>query len=96
MIITYVLLAVACVLAYPFGRHILIEQEPTGYVTASSLTLNYVLLFVLAGAISPWLASKLSFLQRFKLSLRGGIVMITLVSVLLIILTLVGLQMRWS
>ena len=95
-IITYVLLAIACGAAYPFGRTILIEQEPTGYVIASNLTLNYVLLFVLAGGISPWLSTKLYFLKRFKKSTASGIVMLTLVCTLLIVLTLVGVQMRWS
>ena len=95
-IITYILLAIACGASYPFGREILIQQEPSGYITISNLTINYILLFVLAGAISPWLSTKLSFLQRFRPSTRSGVVMITLVCLLLVILTLVGMQMRWS
>jgi len=95
-ILTYILLAIACGASYPYGREILIQQEPSGYITISNFTLNYLLLFVLAGAISPWLSSKLSLLKRFKKSTASGIVMLTLVSTLLIILTLVGLEMRWS
>ena len=95
-IATHILLAIACIPAYLFGRTIMIEQEPTGYVVASNLTLNYVIMFVLAGAISPWLSTKLYFLRRFKKSTASGIVMLTLVCVLLIALTLAGMRMRWS
>lgn len=95
-IVTYVVLAALCVVAYPFGREVLIVQEPGGYVHISTLTLNYVLLFVIAGAISPRLASKLRMLRRFKKSTASGIVMLTLVCALLIILTLAGLEMRWT
>ena len=94
-VIIYTLLAIACGIAYPFGHEILIQQEPSGYVTISDCTLNYILLFVLAGAISPWLANKLSFLQRFRPSTASGIVMLTLVSALLIILRLFGMDMRF-
>jgi len=95
-IITYSLLATACTPAYLFGRGIMIEQEPTGFVTTSNLTLNYVLLFVLAGAISPWLSTRLRFLRRFRKATASGIVTITLVCILLIILTLAGMSMRWT
>ena len=95
-IIVYILVAIACGIAYPYGREVLIQQEPSGYITISNLTLNYILLFVLTGAISPWAAGKLSFLRRFKKSTASGIVMLALVSALLIVLTLVGMEMRWS
>jgi len=94
--IIYILLTTTCIPAYLFGRKIMIEQEPTGFVTTSNLTLNYVILFVLAGAISPWLASKIPFLSRFKKSTASGLVMITSVCTLLIVLTLIGMEMRWS
>ena len=95
-IIAYILFAILCSVAYPFSRNMLIEQEPTGFVTTSNLTLNYVLLFVLVGAISPWLASRIPFLRRFKKSTASGMVMVTGVCLLLIILTLVGMSMRWT
>ena len=95
-VIIYTLLAIACIPAYLFGREIMIEQEPTGFVVTSNLTLNYILLFVLAGVISPWLSTKISLLSRFKRSTASGTVMLTLVSILLIILTLAGIDMRWS
>ena len=94
-VLTYTVLLTLYVLAYPFGREILIQQEPSGYITISNFTLNYLLLFVLAGAISPWLASKLSLLKRFRKSTASGIVMLTLVSVLLIVLRLFGMDMRF-
>ena len=94
--IIYVASLVLCALAYPFGREVLIQQEASGYITISNLILNYVLLFVLAGTISPWLASKLSLLKRFKKSTASSIVMLTFVCTLLIILTLVGMEMKWS
>ena len=94
--IIYTLLAIVCIPAYLFGRAMMIEQEPTGYVVTSNFTLNYLLLFVLAGAISPWLASKIPFLSRFKKSTASGLVMITSVCTLLIVLTLIGMEMRWS
>jgi len=95
-VIIYMLLAALCAIAYPMGRSIIVRQEPFGHLIVSNLTLNYVLLFVLAGAISPWVASKMSFLRKFKKSTASGIVMLVIVSVLLITLTLVGLPMRWS
>ena len=111
-IITYVLLALACIPAYLFGRTIMIEQEPTGYVVASNFTLNYLLLFVLAGAISPWLASKIPlrleskyiripllyalFRWQFRMPTMSILVMLALVCALLIVLTLAGMKMRWS
>jgi len=91
-----ILLTIACIPAYLFGREIMIEQEPTGFVTTSNLTLNYVILFVLAGAISPWLASKIPLLRRFRKQTASGMVMLSLVSALLIVLTLVGMEMKWS
>lgn len=94
--IIYVLLAIACGAAYPFGRAIMIKQGPEGFVSTSSFTLNYLLLFVLVGTISPWIANRTPLLKRYKPSVRSGIVMITLVSALLIVLTLVGMSMRWS
>lgn len=94
--ITYVALVLACGLAYPMGRSILIRQEPFGHLIVSNLTLNYVFLFVIIGAISPWVAVRLPFLKRFKKTTASGIVMITLVSALLIVLTLAGMPMRWQ
>ena len=92
----YILLTIACIPAYLFGRAMMIEQEPTGFVTTSNLTLNYVLLFVMAGAISPWLSSKLPLLRRFKKATASGIVMIVMVCILLVVLTLTGMSMRWT
>lgn len=94
--ITYVLLALACGIAYPMGRAIMIRQEPFGFLIVSDFTLNYIFLFMLAGAISPWIASRLSFLRRFRKATASGIVMVTLVCILLIVLTLIGMPMRWS
>ncbi len=95
-IIAYALLAIASGAAYVFGRTIMIRQGPTGFVSTSAFTLNYLLLFVLVGAVSPWISVRLPFLRRFKKATAGGIVTITLVSALLIVLTLVGMPMRWS
>ena len=95
-IIIYTLLAIACGVAYPFGRAIIIRQGPVGFVSTSDFTLNYLLLFVLVGTVSPWISTRLPFLRRFKKATASGIVMITLVSILLIVLTLVGMPMRWS
>jgi len=92
----YILLAVTCGIAYPFGRAIMARQGPEGFVSTSGFTLNYLLLFVLAGAVSPWIANRMPLLKRCKPSVRSGIVMITLVCLLLILLTLVGMPMRWS
>lgn len=94
--IAYILLALACGIAYPLGRAIMIRQEPFGYLIVSDFTLNTIFLFMLAGAISPWIATRLPFLRRFRKVTASGIVMITLVCVLLIVLTLVGMPMRWS
>ena len=94
--ITYILLALACGLAYPMGRSILIRQEPFGHLIVSNLTLNYVFLFIIVGVTSPWIASRLPFLRRFKRSTASGIVMLTLVGILLIVLTLAGMPMRWQ
>lgn len=95
-IIIYIVLALTCGAAYPFGRETLIAQSPSGFIRISAFTLNYLLLFILAGMISPWLAAKIPMLTRFKKQTASGIVMVTLVCGLLIILTLVGVQMRWS
>jgi len=95
-ILTYIILAMLCGTAYPFGREILIAQSPSGFIVISTFTLNYLLLFVLAGVVSPWLSTKVPILQRFKKSTASGIVMITLICSLLIALTLFGMQMRWS
>jgi len=94
--IIYILTALACGVAYPFGRAIMIKQGPEGFVSTSGFTLNYLLLFVLVGAVSPWIAVRLPFLRRFKKATASGIVMIILVSILLVTLTLVGMNMRWS
>jgi len=95
-IITYAILGVLCGATYPMGRAIMMRQEPFGHLIISNLTLNYIFMFVLAGAISPWLAARLPFLRKFKKATASGIVMITLVSALLIVLTVVGAPMRWS
>lgn len=95
-IITYSILGVLCVAAYPMGKAIMIRQEPFGHLIVSNLTLNNVFMFVLVGAMSPWIASRLPFLKRFKRTTASGIVMLTLVSILLILLTLTGAPMRWS
>jgi len=95
-ITVYTLLAIACGLAYPLGKVILIQQEPIGHIVVSNITINYILMFVMAGAISPWLSTRLPFLRRHKKQTASGIVMVTLVSLLLIILTLAGMSMRWS
>ncbi len=94
--IIYTLIAIACGIVYPFGRGIMIRQGPEGFVSTSGFTLNYLLLFVIVGAASPWIAVRLSFLRRFKKATASGIVMITLVSTLLVVLTLVGMPMRWN
>ena len=92
----YILLAIVCIPAYLFGRTIMIEQELTNFVTTSNFTLNYLLLFILAGGVSPWLSTKVSLLRRFKKQTASGMVMLALVSTLLIVLTLTGVTMRWS
>ena len=94
--VAYILIAIACGLTYPFARGIMIEQEPTGFVTTSNFTLNYLLLFVMAGAVSPWLSTKLLFLRRFKKATASGVVMVTLVCTLLVVLTVAGMSMQWS
>ena len=94
--VIYILIAIVCGVVYPFGRAIMTKQGPEGFVSTSGFTLNYLLLFVLVGAVSPWIAVRLSFLRRFKKATASGIVMVTLVSALLIVLTLVGLPMRWN
>jgi len=95
-IIVYATLGVLCGVAYPTGRAIMIRQEPFGYLIVSNLTLNYIFLFMLVGAVSPWIASRLPLLKRFKKATASGIVMLTLVCVLLIVFTLVGAPMRWT
>ncbi len=94
--IIYTSIALVCGVAYPFGRAIMAKQGPEGFVSTSGFTLNYLLLFVIVGAVSPWIAVRLSFLRRFKKATASGIVMIALVSTLLIVLTLVGMPMRWN
>ena len=92
-IVTYILSALICGTLYPFGREMMIRQEPSGEMVVSTLTLNYALLFVIVGAISPWVTKKL--LPRAP-KWTSTAVMLVCVSLLLIILTLVGMPMTWE
>ena len=92
----YVVLGILCALAYPVGRFIMIQQEPSGSLVTSNLTINYILLFVLAGAASPWLALRLKLSKKFLGLPASILVTIVLVVILLLIFALVGMPMRFT
>ena len=95
-IIVYVVLGLLCALAYPCGRFVMIQQGPSGSLAASNLTINYILLFVLVGTASPWLATRLKLPKKFLGLPASILVTIVLVVILLVIFALVGVTMRFT
>ena len=92
----YIVLGLLCALVYPGGRFIMIQQGPSGSLVTSNLTINYILLFALAGAASPWLATRLKLPKKF-LGLPASItVTIVLVVITLVIFGLVGMSTRFT
>lgn len=92
--IIYTLLAASCATAYPFIRSLLIQQEPSGLVAVSTLTLNYVLLFALAGGVGTYLGPRV--FKKMKKSYAGLIGMVVLVALLMVIMTFAGAPMQWT
>ena len=90
----YIVLAMLCMLAYPAGRYIMIQQGPSGSLVTSNLTINYILLFVLIGASGPWLALKLKLPKKFLGLPASTLVTLILVVILLAIFALVGMPTR--
>ena len=90
----YIALAILCAVAYPAGRYIMTQQEPSGSLVTSNLTINYILLFVLVGTASPWLATRLKLPKKFLGLPASTLVTLILVVILLAIFALVGMPTR--
>ena len=58
-IASYVSLAVVAAIVYWPAREFMKHQEPYGLMWVSNLTVNYILMFMLAGGATPWLTKKL-------------------------------------
>jgi len=92
----YIVLGLLCALAYPIGRFTMTQQASSGSLVISNLTINYILLFVLVGAASPFLAKNLKLPKKFLGLPASILVTLILVVILLVIFALVGMTTRFT
>lgn len=92
--IIYIVLAAAVIVSYSFIKSRLLSQEPYDEtVILSNLTLNYVLVVVIVGAIVPKYLKKRYLPKAPTITIVP--IAIVVAAVLLIVLKTLGMEMRF-